>query len=193
MPTAPPESGNLTPYGPYNTGGFQLPNEYGLNYPNYVKILEMLMAPYKKMEEERLLALKGQTDAQMELARRANSLTMSDLDEQRAQARRNLQNALASAGLTDSGAKDYQLTKTDHSFSRLRQNAANSLEAQLLALANSLANAQLASTQGLQQQQLALLPQVQQTYQPTNVYSGPVKTTPYGAFNASPLNLPGRV
>lgn len=160
IPTDPGSSSALATYTPQQNWSF----------PNYAKILEMLMAPYRKMEEERLAMLAAQRDAQMELAKRANASTMEDLGVQRKQALRNLANALASSGLADSGAKHFQGGMIDRSFSRQRQSAANSLEAQLMALANSFASSQLASTQGLQQQQLALMPQVQAQNQPTYGY-----------------------
>lgn len=151
----------------------------GYNYPDYNHILELLLAPLKAQEAERLAALQAQTDAQMELARRGTDLTMGDLADQRAQARRTLHNTLASSGLIDSGAREFKNTQVDHAFKRQQQQAANQLTAQLMALANSLATAQLGSKQSLAEYSRSLLPQIQAQYQPTPTYaynSGPPLT-----------------
>lgn len=122
------------------------------------KILEMLMAPYRELAAQRERALQAQTDAQMELARRNTNLTLGDIADARAQARRNLQNVLAGNGLIDSGSKPYGLTKIDKMYKRQSQNAENQLQALLASLASGLAASRLDNQQNLLTQQSALGP-----------------------------------
>lgn len=150
--------------------------------PDYKALLEQYMGPYKALYDAQLAQLTGQVGEDMSFARRNAELAQQALDENHKHTLQRIAQVLQANGMIQSGDRAYRNHAENAQYERATELAANNL-AQLL----SHMQAQIASAQTQQQQQLLSQQQsawdfLQQLYQPV------VQTNPWAAPAAQSLS-----
>lgn len=140
------------------------------SYPDYNAILAKLLAPIQGLTDAQTAALQASVNQQGALATENAKLAQEGLSQAHTQALKSISDTLTARGLADSGDVHYRNTQENTSYNRATELGQNSLLAYLRQLQDTLVQQKLQALFQMQQAQQALLPQIQQQYQPTTSY-----------------------
>lgn len=135
--------------------------------PDYASLINQYSAPYEAMLNQQLAMLKEQLDKQAGFARDEFGINKDAAGEAHDTALREIINMLAARGILDSGDRKYRTGVENRRYRRQMGLLQNALQRYLYGLQASYQSAQMSGQMGLQQQRMALGPQLAQQYPPT--------------------------
>lgn len=156
-------------------------------FPDYNALLEQYMAPFRALFEAQIGKLSEDISRQQEFAKKQEALSLSNLNQQHDVNTQTILNTMAARGLAESGEQPYRTNLENKSYSNAKSSLQNALSNTLAALASQLEQAKYAGLMGLEQQQLGLIPFIQNTYQPTAGPTGYARAA--GAPGGSPSGI----
>jgi hypothetical protein len=155
------------------------------SYPDYDAVINGLMDPLQKAQQEKLKALGIQTQFQKDLANKNAELQREQAAQVHKRAIKTIVNSLTGRGMINSGDRSYNLDFENQTFERMSKLSANQLLAYLMSLEDMLKNAALDADAQYQQGLIGAQAQAHAQYSPNPHYD------PWAPKAGGPNTTPG--